>query len=207
MRARELVLREALRVHEGDRERVAQRQRCGRAGGRGEIQRTGFLLGARIEVDVGLFGESGPTVARERDELRALALEQRHDREDLRAFAGIRKPDEDVAARDHAEVTVARLGRVHEKSGSAGARERGRDLARDMPGLAHAADDHAPPTLKYDAHGFAEALVEAGDQVRDGLGFDLEHVAGDRDRAVVVRPGNGLNHVRASIAEQPLRPA
>ena len=46
MRARELVPREAFRVHQRDRERVAERERGGRARRRREVQRAGFLLGA-----------------------------------------------------------------------------------------------------------------------------------------------------------------
>ena len=66
----------------------------------------------------------------------------------------------DVVVRDHAEVAVARLGGVHEERGRAGAREGGGDLARDVPGLADAAHDHAAAAGKDQAQRFEEPLVE-----------------------------------------------
>ena len=45
--------------------------------------------------------------------------------------------------RDHAEIAVARLGRMDELRRRAGRGEGGGDLARDMAALAHAGDDDA----------------------------------------------------------------
>ena len=50
---------------------------------------------------------------------------------------------DDVVRRDHAEVAVARLARMHEIGGRAGRGEGRGDLAADMAGLAHAGDDQA----------------------------------------------------------------
>ena len=47
-----------------------------------------------------------------------------------------------VVGLDHAEIAVHGLGGMQEERGRAGAGERGRDLAADDAGLAHAGDDH-----------------------------------------------------------------
>ena len=86
-------------------------------------------------------------LAGERDQLGAAALHQRHDLQQLLARAGVRDGDEHVAALDHAEVAVARLGRMHEVRRRAGAGEGRGDLARDVAGLAHAAHHHAALAL------------------------------------------------------------
>ena len=49
----EVGLAEAVALEQRDRERVAERQRGGRAGGRREAERAGFLGDARVEHDVG----------------------------------------------------------------------------------------------------------------------------------------------------------
>ena len=57
MRARVILVIEAAQLQEGDGECIAQRECCGRARGRGEIQRARLPLGAREEVHVGDPGE------------------------------------------------------------------------------------------------------------------------------------------------------
>ena len=61
----------------------------------------------------------------------------------LRGLARPRQRENNVALGDHAEIAVARLGRVHEQRRRAG-RGKGRgDLVTDMAGLAHAGNDDA----------------------------------------------------------------
>ena len=48
-----------------------------------------------------------------------------------------------IAARHHAQVAMAGLGRMQEEGRRAGAGQRGGDLAADMAGLAQAGDHHA----------------------------------------------------------------
>ena len=76
---------------------------------------------------------------------------------------------------DHAEVAVARLGRVHEVGRRAGARKRGGDLARDVAGLAHAAHHHAALALMDEIDRIDEFLIEPLDQCAHRIGFDREH--------------------------------
>ena len=60
-----------------------------------------------------------------------------------------------------------------------GGGEGGRDLLADDAALAHARDHHAPGAGEEDLDGAVEARVDAGQEVQDGLGLDLEHPAGD----------------------------
>ena len=60
---------------------------------------------------------------------------------ELRRLAGVGEEEHHVLGGDHPEVAVARLGRVHVERGRAGRGQRRRDLARHVPGLAHAGED------------------------------------------------------------------
>ena len=71
-----------------------------------------------------------------------------------------------------------RLGGMHEEGGRAGGGQRGRDLARDVAGLADAADDHAPAAGEQQGHDLREAVVQPGRQILQGLAFDLQRPAG-----------------------------
>ena len=53
MQGREVLLAEALAHQQRHRQRVAERERRGRAGGRRQVQRAGFLGDAAVERDVG----------------------------------------------------------------------------------------------------------------------------------------------------------
>ena len=75
---------------------------------------------------------------------------------DLVALAGVGDREHDVARCDHAEVAVARLGRVDEQRRRAGRRQGGRDLAADVAALAHAHHD--------DAAAAGEDRTERGDE-------------------------------------------
>jgi hypothetical protein len=55
-----------------------------------------------------------------------------------------------------------------------GGSEGGRDLLRDQPALAHAGDDHPAGAGDQRLHRAIEALPQIGDEIQDGLGFDLE---------------------------------
>ena len=68
-------------------------------------------------MSVGLERQTGIRFAGKRNQLRASALDQWHDRQQFCGLAGIGERDKDVVARDHAEVPVASLGRMHEICG------------------------------------------------------------------------------------------
>ncbi len=80
----------------------------------------------------------------------------RQQQDDFRRLAGIGKREHGVGARDHSEVAVRRLGGMQKERGRAGARQRGRDLAGDVPGFAHSGDDDATLAVEADVAGLRE---------------------------------------------------
>jgi hypothetical protein len=159
--AGEIVGAETARVEQGDRQCIAEGQCRGGAGGRGQVQRAGFLVDAGVEVDVGFLGERGGFVAGDGDQLAAEALHQRHDGQQLVVLARIGNGDQHVVAGDHAQVAMHGLGGMDEIGRGAGAGEGGGQLARDVAGLADAADDDAAATFQDQRDGGAELRPDA----------------------------------------------
>src|SRR5690348_16154791 len=67
---------------------------------------------------------------------------------------------------------------MQEEGGGAGTRKSGGDFAADEAGLAHTSDDDAAFAGEEEIDGADERVVEAGQDVLDGLGFDAENAAG-----------------------------
>ena len=63
---------------------------------------------------------------------------------------------------------------MHEERRSAGAGEGGRNLAADVPGLAHAQHHHSPLTGQQALCGAHEGLIYALDEGRHGARLDVE---------------------------------
>ena len=89
-----------------------------------------------------------------------------------------------VVAGDHAEVAVARFGRVNEERRRPGARERGSDLAPDVPRLADAADHDSAAAREDHPQRVEEAFVEARGEGGDGLRLDLQYLAREPEGAI-----------------------
>ena len=140
-------------------------------------------------MDVGVLGQRRFGIPRQGDEDGAHALDLRHDGHQLVGATGVGQCDEHVLRRDHAQIAVTGLGRVHEEGRRAGGGQRGGDLAGDVPGLAHAADDDAPLAGQHLATGTAETLVQRIAQVLHGIGLDGQHLAGAVEQGVVVDLG------------------
>ena len=162
VRPGEVVGGEAAGIEQRHGQRVTERQRCGRARRRCQVQGAGLAPRAGVEVDVGQLRQRRPAVAGHCDQPRALALDQRHDRQQFLGPSGVRKRDEYVVASDHAEVAMARLGRVDEERRRPGRGQGRGDLAGDVPRLAHAADHHAAGALEDQPAGADERLVRCG---------------------------------------------
>ncbi|KFB71148.1 MAG: hypothetical protein AW09_003745 [Candidatus Accumulibacter phosphatis] len=77
---------------------------------------------------------------------------------------------------------MAGLGRMNEKGGGAGAGQGRSDLASDMTGLAHAADDHAPMAIENQQQCLHEVAIDAVDQRQYGVGFYVQNLAGQVER-------------------------
>jgi len=186
MAAREILGAETTRFEQGDGQRVAHRELRGGRCGRRQIQRAGFLGHTRVQMHIGMGGQRRFRVPGHRDQLGALALERRHNRQQLFRRARIRQADEDIVGGDHAEVAMAGFGRMHEEGRGAGRGQGGGDLAGDMSGLTHARDHHAAAAGENQCDGIAEVLRLAVARQAFGHGaqafaFDGEHIEGRRD--------------------------
>ena len=147
-------------------------------------------------------------IAGHRDQPCIHALEDGQDRQEFRRLAGIGDGEHDVAARDHAEIAMARLGRVQEKGGRAGARKGRRDLAADVAGLAHAGNDHAAGACEQHPAGLLEIGAQAFHERSDGAGLDPERFAPHLDQALAVggvihRFGGRVIRMQSGIIHRP----
>ena len=176
VRAREIFFAESLGIEQGHRQRIAQRECGGGAGGGGEPHRAGFLRHRAVEMHIRRQRQAGFRVAGQADEVRALALDGGHDGEQLVAFAGIGQRDDHVLRGDHAEIAVAGFARMHEIGGRAGAGHGRGDLARDVAGLAHAADDDASLAGEDEVQRLQKIVVDALRERPNGIGFDVQYL-------------------------------
>ena len=181
MRTGEVLDRKAARVEQRDRERIAERQHRRRARRGREAQRAGFGVDGGVDVHVGRLRERRLLVARQRDDLRALPLEMRRQQHELVGLAGIRQHHHDIRRRDHAEVAVRGFRRVDEEGRRARRRERGRELARDVTGLADAGHDHPAVAMEDEVDGGDEIGAEPRGEPDDRIGFGRENVARERE--------------------------
>ncbi len=175
MRAGEVVGGEAARLQQGDRQRVAHRQRGGGAGGRRQVQRAGLLGDADVQVDLRRTRQRRIGTAGHGDQRVALPLEHRQQHQHLVALARVRQRQHHVGVGDHAQVAVAGLAGMHVEGRCAGGGQGGGDLARDVAGLAHAGADHAATRFQHQPAGAGEVAVQAGGHRLQCRGLDAEH--------------------------------
>ena len=177
MQVGEILLPEALFDQQRHGQRVANRQRGGRARRRREVHRTRLLGDAAVERHVGGLRQGGVLPAGNRDELRAEAANRREQLKQFVGFPAVGQRDDDVIALDDAQVAVNRFGRVQEERRRAGAAERRRDLVADDAGLAHPRHDDPAGALPEQLDGAIESLVETIDERQNRGGFRFEHLA------------------------------
>ncbi len=140
--ARKVLGAEAPCLQQRQRQRVSQRQGRGRARRRRQVEGTGLLVHAGVQVRVGFPAQGGAGVAGHGDELRAQALEQGNDGEQLLRLTRVGEGEQHVISGHHAKVAMAGLDRVYEEGRSASAGEGGGDLAGNVAGLADPAHHH-----------------------------------------------------------------
>lgn len=73
---------------------------------------------------------------------------------------------------------MAGLGRMNKKGGRPGTGQGRSDLASDMTGLAHAADNYATMAIENQPQRLHEAAVKAADQCEYGISFYTQDLAG-----------------------------
>ena len=135
--------------------------------------------------DVGMAAERAVDVAGHRDQGHAEALDRRQrSRRSRRSRRELEIARTTSPARDHAEVAVARFGRVHEERRRAGRGQRRRDLAADVAALAHAHHDDPAAAGEHRADRGDEALALALLQRVERARFDVERRAREAQRTL-----------------------
>ena len=183
MRAREIFCGETTCLKQRHSECITHGERGRGAGRRRQVERAGFLGHADIEMHGRGSRECRGRIARQGDHRHTEACDGCQHREDLWRLARVRQGEHDVAARNHADVAVARLGRMQEEGRAAGAGECGGDLAADVSRLAHAGDHDAPSAAQAQFAGLGERLVDATLECDKAADFSNERPLASRDQA------------------------
>jgi len=184
MGACEIFRLEATRIEQGHGQRIAQRQLRRGAGRWRQIQRTGLFFHPTVERQIGMAGQRRIRVAGHRNQWDTLALEYGQDGRQLVRLSAVGDRQHQVGGLDHAQITMAGFGRVHEHGGCPGRGQRRRHLAADVPALAHPHDHDAPLHPQHQRHGLGKGFADTPFQAEHGGGFDLQRVAGELLRPV-----------------------
>jgi len=128
---REILFVKTLLNEQGHRECVAERERGGRARGRNQVHRAGFLGHAAIQRDIRRLGERRARRTGDGNQPGAEPPNGFEQPEDFIRFAAIGERHDNVVALDHSEIAMDRFRRVEEDGRRAGAGERRGDLAAD----------------------------------------------------------------------------
>ena len=143
-----------------------------------------------------------------RDQRHAQALHHRQDHVELVALAGVGDRHHHVDRRDHAEVAMARLPRMHEHRRRAGGGQRGGDLAADVAALAHAHHDDAAAAAQHGLHCTHESVVQPRLQAEQRTRLDVESLAGQMQGAHGVegeRVGHGGRRAKGPLGSSDSR--
>lgn len=181
--AGEIVAGKAPGFEEDHGEGIAEDKHDGGAGGRGEIERTGFYLHAGVDDDVAGLGEGAAGVAGEGNDAHVKSGEGGQDIDQLFSFAAGGEGEDDVAIGDDAEVAVERVQGIEDDCGGAGGSERGGDLLADVAGFADAADDYFAPGF----HAGADEIDRLAEGVTEAFGQpgDAGHLESDDAASLV----------------------
>ena len=161
MQDAKIARREAAAFEQRDSQRVAEHELHRRRRGWRKAVRAGLVGSRQGEADVGLAAERALRARGHGDERNGVASGEGDDRREFDRLARPGQGEYDIAALQHAEVAVARLGRMDEGGGLTGRGERRRDLAGDVAGLAHASDDDAAARRGDRLHRLQEGVAEA----------------------------------------------
>ena len=177
---------EAAALQKRDRQRIAERGLHQGGGGGGEIVRTGFARLRQRQHHVGRLTERAVGRCRDGDQADAEAARIVDQVLELGGLSRPRQRHDHVVGRDHAEIAMACFARVDEKGGGAGGSESGRDLARDVAGLAHPGHDQATVRARDQFHrrdeSVTEPVMDGGGKRGDAgrLGLERPHRRGDQ---------------------------
>ncbi len=190
----EIVGREALGFEQRDRQAVAEGQLHGRRRCWRQPVRAGLFGARQQQHDVGLLAERRLGARRDRDQRHGEAARIGDQRLQFHRLARPRQRQDEVIARDHAEIAVRGFARMHEEGRRAG-RGKGRgDLLADVAALADAGDDD--PALDGDetanriCERLGERTVDFGRKLRQAFVLECQRAqrALDRGRRSPCRP-------------------
>jgi hypothetical protein len=100
-------------------------------------------------------------------------FQKRDEPYEFRRLSAVRNCDDNISFRNHAQVAMARLGRMQEKSRRAGRSKRCSYLLSHQAGLAHARYND-PSLARIDSiYSLFEIAVELFDQTKDSFRFRL----------------------------------
>ena len=99
----------------------------------------------------------------------------RNRRKEFVGVAAVGYHQANVSGYHHSEITVNGFGGMDVKRWLAGAGKGGGDLAADVPRLADSQNQQASPVFQNQFDGPDIILVQAVDQIEDGIGFDLQN--------------------------------
>ena len=143
---------------------------------RRKAERAGLALDTRIDKVIAELAELRVTAAAHRDDARADAADDRQDLHDFGRLAAVGDGDDDIVLRHHTEVAVKGLSRMQEERRRARARERRRNLAADMAGLAHARHDDTGLAGQDILHSLDKFLIDARLERQHGIRLDLQRL-------------------------------
>ena len=202
MEGAEMVRGEAAHFQERDRQRIADNKLLERRRRRRKAVRAGFRHFRKQEHNVGCPRQGGIGAGRDCDQRDGEAAGIG---DDALEFGGFTRPghgNDGVVARDHSQIAVIGLHRVHEECRCSGRRQRGRDLRADMTALANACHNH--PALdssdQFDGpcKGLGQAVIQGFGQGGNAglLNRDRAQRRGDRRRVVRLRFKHSHRHDR-----------
>jgi len=181
MESREVVLVEAARFQENHRQRIPEGKHGGGAGGRRQIERTRFLRDAHIEYQMRCSSERRLCISRDGYDLDVESGKGGEQVVQLLGLTAIAQGQDRVAVGDNAEIAMERVEGIQHHGRAAGAREGGRNLFPNVPGLSDPDDDDLPIPLDAGAQEIDRSDKIFIESRRDGLhgrDLDVEYAAG-----------------------------
>ena len=160
-----VVLLESARLKQNHGQGITKREHGRGAGGRGQIERAGFLAHRDIEHDVGGLAEGGVGAAGHGDEFHVKTGQRWEDIEEFRCLPAVAEGEDDVAIGDQTEVTVEGVERVEDDRSGPRAGQGGGNFVADVAGFAHAAD--------HDLAALVDARLEGFDGAAEGIAVEI----------------------------------
>ena len=174
----EVIGRELPQFHDRQRQGIAQRQHRRRRSTGSQPQGAGLRDLADLQHRVREPPQPTGAAGGHGDDRVIEFLDDVQHPQDLIAFPAGREHQHDVALAQAAQIPMHRVGGTQEMAGGAGRGERGRELAGDVPCLAHARRHQRRTTFQDQAHRLLEVVIDRRRHALDGRRLRLDHLLG-----------------------------